>query len=127
LGIVAYIVAYVVVNKPANVSYFLPFLKIKEKNTTKISEIRKIAFENKVESQLKLLDGRQVRESMREPYTQVLALVQKKKRLITKDLGFLFRIPPSKTASWLEQLRALNLLMREKRQGPPYGWSGTTP
>jgi hypothetical protein len=103
---------------PSRAKFLLPFLKAKKKVDETVINIRQASFEKHAGSYLKVLEGTNVREGMKEPYARVLALVQQHKCLTTKHLGALLGIPAAKAAGWLERLRVLNLVKREKQLGP---------
>jgi hypothetical protein len=105
-------------NDPSRVALLLPFLKLKEKVTKTVTNIRNVAFEKNVEIYRKTLKGKRIRESARDTYARVLATVSKEKRVTTKNLSLILGRTASQASAWLERLRALQLVVREKRPGP---------
>ena len=104
--------------KPTMVTYFLPFLKIKKKIGEVRDGISQVTIQKKVDEYQTMLGGKRIRESTREIYARILAIVAKRKHITSKELGTTFGVPPSKSAFWLERLRTLQLLGREKAMGP---------
>jgi len=105
-------------NDPSRIALLLPFLKIKEKVKEVVKTINQAGFEKRVEIQRKLLEGKRIHESMRDTYARVLALVDKKKHLSSKTLSITLGISSSQAAAWLERLRDMKLVTREKKPGP---------
>jgi len=104
---------------PNRVMFLLPALKkVTEKVTEKVSAIRQVVFEKNVAVYHKVLEGKRVRESTRDTYARVLATVSKEKLVTTKSLGSIFETSASQAAAWLERLRVMKLVVREKRPGP---------
>ena len=103
---------------PSRVALLLPFLKLKEKVEKVVTTIHQAGFEKCVDAHRKLLEGKRIRETTRDTYAKVLASVSKEKRLTTKNLSLILGTTPSQASAWLERLRALKLVIREKRPGP---------